>query len=98
MNEFFLLIDRNPNQKSAGIKTILDFALITEFKGILDISFSNWKFNNTKSEQEEFRSQLDLVDQLFVDKGFKAFRSSDKKSIISLMNRPGINYDHYLSI
>lgn len=39
-------------QKSAGLKTILDFATVTEFKGFLDISFSNWEPAQIEANQE----------------------------------------------
>jgi hypothetical protein len=74
-----------PTKKHATLKTLVDFMLLSEFKGFLDITISDKTHNHSPEADAELGSYLKQLDEFLLQKGF-AVNEFNKEEIFQIVH------------
>lgn len=73
-------------KKTANIDTIIDFTLMTEFKGYFEISLNDLNYSHTIDENKILKKYLDDIDKKLLDRGFALGIIESKVNLLELLN------------
>ena len=73
-------------KKTADFGTIIDFTLMAEFKGYLEISLNDMNYNHTKEEYNNLKHCLNDIDKKLIERGFTFGIVDSKINLLELLN------------
>lgn len=86
-NELQQIINKgDTTKKTADLNTIIDFTLMAEFKGYLEISLDDIKYNDCKDQCDNLRQCLDEIDKKLIERGFTFGTIESKVNLLELLN------------
>jgi len=74
-----------PTKKHATLKTLVDFMLLSEFKGFLDVTLSDSQHNHSPEAEAELASYLNKLDHFLIEKGF-SLNTFNKEEIFQIVH------------
>lgn len=74
-----------PTKKHATLKTLVDFMLLSEFKGFLDVTLSDKTHNHSPEAEGELATYLSKLDEFLLQKGF-AVNTFSKEEIFQIVH------------
>lgn len=73
-------------KKKANLQTLIDFSLVTEFRGFLDIVFEKSDYHYTAQEELFINQAIASVEQLLLSQNFHILTITDKEELNTLIN------------
>ena len=70
--------------KTANFQTLIDFTLLSEFKGFIDISFFNIENHNTKFQEKLVKIKLEFFRDILKKNGFYEYEVETKKELFHI--------------